>query len=43
MEVVAIEDRFGQSGTLQDLLQEYGLTTEHICHKVRLVRQRSKL
>ncbi len=32
---VGIEDRFGQSGTVRDLYEEYGLTSKHIVEKVR--------
>lgn len=32
---VGIEDRFGQSGKLQELYEEYGLTANHIAEKVR--------
>lgn len=44
LEVVAIEDRFGQSGTLEDLMQEYGLTSEKIIDKAykALKRRKSK-
>ncbi|MDJ0626260.1 MAG: transketolase family protein [Candidatus Caenarcaniphilales bacterium] len=35
MEVVAIEDRFGQSGKVDDLLEEYGLTSENIVEKAK--------
>lgn len=37
LEAVAIEDRFGQSGTMDDLMKEYGLTTENIVEKAKLV------
>jgi transketolase len=37
MEMVAVEDRFGQSGTVKDLYNEYGLTYLHIMEKVRKV------
>ncbi len=32
---VGIEDRFGQSGKVQELYEEYGLTAKHIAAKVR--------
>jgi transketolase len=32
---VGVEDRFGQSGKIQDLYEEYGLTSKHIIEKVR--------
>lgn len=32
---VGIDDRFGQSGTVKDLYNEYGLTSKHIAEKVR--------
>ncbi len=36
---VGIEDRFGQSGKMQELYEEYGLTAKHIVEKIRsLVR-----
>lgn len=35
--VVAIEDRFGQSGTLEALMEEYGLTTSHIIEEAKRV------
>lgn len=34
---VGIEDRFGQSGKIQELYEEYGLTSKHIAEKVRSV------
>jgi transketolase len=34
---VGVEDRFGQSGKLQELYEEYGLTAKHIAEKVRNV------
>ncbi len=40
LEVVAIEDRFGQSGTLEALIQEYGLTTAQIIEKALKAYQR---
>lgn len=33
--IVGIEDRFGQSGTPAELLQEYGLTAENIAARAR--------
>jgi len=35
MESIGVEDRFGQSGTLNQLLDEYGLTSEHIVQKAK--------
>ena len=32
---IGIEDQFGQSGTAEDLYQEYKLTGEHIVEKVK--------
>ena len=32
---VGIQDRFGQSGKVQELYEEYGLTSKHIAQKVR--------
>jgi transketolase len=32
---VGVEDRFGQSGKVQELYEEYGLTSKHIAEKVR--------
>ena len=37
LEAVAIEDRFGQSGTMDALMKEYGLTAENILEKSKLV------
>lgn len=34
---IGIENRFGQSGKLQELYEEYGLTAKHIAEKVRSV------
>ena len=34
---IGIEDRFGQSGKMQELYEEYGLTAKHIAEKVRSV------
>ncbi len=34
---VGIEDRFGQSGKMQELYEEYGLTAKHIGEKVKEV------
>ncbi len=31
---VGVEDRFGQSGTPDELFEEYGLTAENICNKM---------
>ncbi len=41
-ESVAIEDRFGQSGTLDQLLVEYGLNTENIIEKTKLALKRKR-
>jgi len=41
MEVVAIQDRFGQSGTASELLTEYGLTAEAICEHAKIAIQRN--
>ena len=32
---VGVEDRSGQSGKVQELYEEYGLTAKHIAAKVR--------
>lgn len=32
---VGIEDRFGQSGKMQELYEEYGLTAKHIAEKIK--------
>lgn len=40
VEVVAIEDRFGQSGKMDDLLEEYGLTPVNIAKKAEKSIQR---
>jgi transketolase len=40
MEVVAIQDRFGQSGTYDKLMNEYGLTAQNIIHKTKAVVSR---
>ena len=34
---VGVEDRFGQSGKMQELYEEYGLTAKHIAEKIRMV------
>lgn len=34
---VGIEDRFGQSGKIKELYEEYGLTANHIAEKIRSV------
>lgn len=34
---IGIEDRFGQSGKLQELYEEYGLTAKHIADKIRTI------
>lgn len=39
-EMVAVHDRFGQSGTSDELLQEYRLTATDIMQAVRRVRER---
>ena len=39
---MAIEDRFGQSGTLDQLLVEYGLNTENIIEKTKLALKRKR-
>ena len=36
---VGIEDRFGQSGKMQDLYEEYGLTAKHLVEKIKSVIQ----
>ena len=33
---IGVEDRFGQSGKLQELYEEYGLTAKHIAEKIRM-------
>lgn len=34
---VGVEDRFGQSGKMQELYEEYGLTSTHIIEKIKRV------
>lgn len=34
---VGIEDRYGQSGKIQELYEEYGLTYKHIMEKVKII------
>jgi transketolase len=34
---IGIDDRFGQSGKMQELYEEYGLTAKHIAEKVKSV------
>lgn len=34
---VGVEDRFGQSGKMQELYEEYGLTAKHIAEKVKMI------
>jgi transketolase len=34
---VGVEDRFGQSGKMQELYEEYGLTAKHIAEKIKEV------
>jgi transketolase len=42
MEFIGIKDRFGQSGTPAQLLEEYGLTPEHIVEAVeKAIRRKS--
>lgn len=40
MEMVGVQDRFGQSGKPEELLREYGLTPENIAAAARKVLQR---
>jgi transketolase len=40
MEMVAVNDQFGQSGKPEELLEEYGLTAEHIKRAVEKVLSR---
>lgn len=40
MECIGVHDRFGQSGTPQELIKEYGMTTEDISAAVERVLQR---
>ncbi len=40
MECIGVHDRFGQSGTPQELIKEYGMTTEDIVAAVERVLQR---
>jgi len=42
VEVVGVEDRFGQSGTPEQLLEAYGLGAGHIAEAVRRVLDRQK-
>lgn len=37
MEIIGVEDRFGQSGKVKELFEEYGLTKENIIKKVKKV------
>jgi transketolase len=40
-EMVAVHDRFGQSGTPEELLEEYHLTTSHIVQAARRAYERA--
>lgn len=42
VEFVGVEDRFGQSGTREELYREYGLDAAHIAAKIRKVCTRKK-
>lgn len=42
IEYVAIEDRFGESGVYEEILERYGLTAERVVEKARRVLQRKK-
>jgi transketolase len=42
MEFVGVADRFGQSGTVEELYAEYGLDSTHIAAKVRAASARRK-
>lgn len=37
MKIIGVEDRFGQSGTAEELLREYGLTKERVVVEVRKI------
>lgn len=40
MEFVGVEDRFGQSGSVEELYAEYGLSSTHIAAKIRKAASR---
>jgi len=42
IEIVAVEDRFGQSGKPEELWEEYGLTVEYIIEKAKKVVKRKR-
>ena len=42
IEIVAVEDRFGQSGLPNELWEEYGLTVDHIVEKAKRAVKRKK-
>jgi transketolase len=42
IEIVAVEDKFGQSGKPDELWEEYGLTVENIIEKSKKVVKRKR-
>jgi len=42
MEAVAVLDKFGESGTPDQLMEKYGLTSENICKAVEKVISRKE-
>jgi transketolase len=42
MEMVAVEDKFGESGKWDELLSKYGLTSEKVIEKTKAVLKRKK-
>jgi transketolase len=42
IEYVAIEDRFGESGVYEEILERYGLTAQKVVEKAAQVLQRKK-
>jgi transketolase len=43
IEMVAVMDKFGESGTANQLLEKYGLTHEAIMQKVKIVLKRKQM
>lgn len=43
IEMVAVMDKFGESGTANQLLEKYGLTSEAIFQKVKIVLKRKQM
>jgi len=42
IEYVAVEDRFGESGVYEQILERYGLTAQKVEEKAQRVLQRKK-